>query len=268
MVNPALAADARSALGTYLGLLDTALPGASHGIYLTGSAALGDWRSRRSDLDILTVTTCHLDDSDLDALAGLHAKAAGRPYLDAIYAHRDGLGQDPRRGSPAIPYTVDGVFHRAGYRPDPVLWATLDRHGLTVRGPAAADLGVSPDPQWLRDWNLGNLSSYWRPWAASARARLADRDPNSPLPADVVAWAVLGPGRLHYTIVTGGIISKTAAADYTAQHFPGHAELSARTKAWRLGDEASTFTTADGLAACDLIDAIIDDTAQLQRVLQ
>jgi hypothetical protein len=54
-------------------------------------------------------------------------------------------------------------------------------------------------------------------------------------------------------------MSKTAAADYTTKLFPEYAALLARAKAWRLGDDTQRFTTADGLAGCDLIDAVIDD---------
>jgi hypothetical protein len=123
-----------------------------------------------------------------------------------------------------------------------------------VRGPAAAELGAEPDPRWLRDWNLDNIDSYWRRRAAYMR---------TPVPASVVAWRALGPGRLHHTIANGGIISKTAAVDYTAGRFPAHDTLLAHARAWRLGDDTVTFTAADGLAACDLVDAVAEDTARL-----
>jgi hypothetical protein len=251
---------ARVALDEYLAALDDALPGIARGIYVTGSAVLGDWRPERSDLDILTVTERRLDDGELTALETLHAGIPGRPYRDAIYIPAEAIGARP---APAdrYPNAVDGVFHRARHRPDPVLWATLDRHGLTVRGPEAHSLGADPGEAWLRDWNHGNLESYWRPWAANARGDIAGRDPGSLLPGGVVPWAALGPGRLHATITTGEIISKTAAADYTAKLLPEHGELLARAKAYRLGDNGETFTIADGYAACDLIDAVVHDAA-------
>lgn len=222
---------ARPALDEYLALLDTVLPGAW--VYLTGSAVLGDWRPGRSDLDILTVTPCPLDEAGLDA-----------------------IGARPQPDGPGGPQVIDGVFSRSGYQPDPVLWATLDPHGLTVRGPDAASLGVAPDLRWLREWNAGNLTSYWRPWAAGARTRLNEMALDAVLPAEVVAWGALGPGRLHCTIATGRIISKTAAADYTAEHFPGYDSPLARARAWRLGDDTITFTGADGRACCELVSTV------------
>jgi hypothetical protein len=78
----------------------------------------------------------------LDALAALHAGAAGRPHLDALYVHSDEIGKAAQADGPGIPHTVDGVFHRAGLHPDPVLWATLDRHGLTAYGTPASRTGL------------------------------------------------------------------------------------------------------------------------------
>lgn len=260
---PPLDATARAAIGRYLDLLTPALGGAPEGVYLTGSAALGDWLPDRSDLDILTVTGRPLGDDDLDALAALHAGAADRPYLDAIYVSPADVGQRLPPGHAGVPHAIDGTFRRGGYLPDPVLWATLDRYGLTFRGRTAGDLGAAPDPAWLREWNLGNLESYWLPWASGARVRLAARDPDVPLSAEVVTFALLGPGRLHYTIATGGLLAKTAAADYTARRFPDHAELLARAKAWRLGDDTVQFMVSDAHAACDLIDAVAADASAI-----
>lgn len=257
--------DAQSALDEYLAQLDAALSGAYQGVYLTGSAALGDWRPHRSDLDILVVTARQLGDAEVDTLAAVHAKLPDRPYRDAMYVPRDALGRRPEPDAPGFPHAVDGVFHQDGYRPDPVLWETLHRHGVTVRGTPAAELGAAPDADWLRAWNLGNLASYWKPLAGQVRQLLAEQDPALPLPPYSVVWGLLGPGRLHCTIATGEIISKTASADYTARLLPEFAELLARAKAWRLGaqDDAVAFTIADGYAGCELIDAVIADAAKL-----
>jgi hypothetical protein len=73
----------------------------------------------------------------------------------------------------------------------------------------------------------------------------------------------LGPGRLHHTVATGGIISKTASADYTARLFPEFAGLLARAKAWRHGDDSVTFTRTDALATLDLVEAVAADAARL-----
>ena len=246
------------AIDTYLDLLDTAIPGGYTGVYVTGSAAIGDWRPDRSDLDILTLTTDPPSDEALDALNTAHRSVAGqKPQLDAIYLPVASVGQ--RLDGDGVPHVIDGVFRRDGYLPDPVLWAIFDRNGVTVRGPAASSFHAGPDPEWLREWNIGNLNSYWHNWSVDARGKLVTRDPASPISSYVACFALLGPGRLHHTIATGEILTKTAAADYTAERFPAYAELLGRAKEWRLGDESVTFDTTDGLAICDLIDAVIAD---------
>jgi hypothetical protein len=210
----ALPREARAAADEYLAALDAALPRIARGIYVTGSAVLGDWQPRRSDLDILTVTERRLTDADIGALEALHAGLPGRPYRDAMYIPAEAVGSaGPEDPVGRYPSAVDGVFHRARYRPDPVL---------------------------------------------------AAHDPGGPLPGDAVAWGALGPGRLHATITTGEIISKTAAADYTATLLPRYGALLARVKAFRLGADGERFTIADGFAGCDLIDAVVNDAAALR----
>jgi hypothetical protein len=254
-----LPAEAEAPLEEYLTALDGALADRVTGVYLTGSAALGDWRPGRSNLDIVVVTGEVLGESGIAALEELHAMVGGRPYRDAIYVPADAVGT--RQGDIVFPATVDGFFHREGHRPEPVLWATLHRHGLTLRGPEASGLVADPDSGWLRDFSRNNLESYWRPWAANGRRGLTSQNPSRPLDASRVVWAALGPGRLHATIATGKIISKTAAAAYTAKLLPQFDRLLERAKAHRLGDESVPFTVADGLAVCDLIDAVANDAA-------
>ena len=86
---------AADALREYLAALDAALPGIARGIYLTGSAALGDWRPGRSDLGILTVTDGRPGDAEVAALEALHAGLPGRPYRDAVYIPADAVGVPP-----------------------------------------------------------------------------------------------------------------------------------------------------------------------------
>jgi predicted nucleotidyltransferase len=249
---------AQSAVDRYTGLLNATLPGVVSGIYLTGSIALGDWRPERSDLDILVVTSRALGPADLAALAGLHARLAERPFPDAIYAGHDDVGRAAAAGSPGLPHAVDGNFQSDGYLADPVLWATLDRRGVTVLGPSAASLGAGPDPAWLRAWNLGNLASYWRPWAAGLRGWAGRQEPGQPLGAAAAMHGLLGPGRLHYTITTGGLLAKTDSAEYTDKLVPGYGELLGRAREGRLGGDTVEFTARDAFAMSDLIEAVAD----------
>ena len=73
-----------------------------------------------------------------------------------------------------------------------------------------------------------------------------------------MVWAVLGPARLHYTLATGEVTSKSGAGRYAIEHFPAWAELTRRAVDWRNGRDVR-FVTADGLAAAAMVGAVIED---------
>ncbi|MBR7835056.1 nucleotidyltransferase domain-containing protein [Actinospica durhamensis] len=252
-------------LDTYLAELDRVLPAAAvAGVYLVGSTALGDYRPGMSDLDILTLTQRHLSDDELEALDGMHRRLekGTQPHLDAEYLPCESLGRQHEEGSPGHAHVVEGQFHRGGHGQELIVWATLDQRGITLRGPEAASWNAAPDADALRAWNLENLEVYWRAgFGQRAREVLQERDPDSELSATWAIWTATGPGRLHHTIATGEIISKTAAADYAAELFPAYAPILARAKASRLGDESASFVARDGLALTDPVDEICDDAA-------
>jgi hypothetical protein len=236
-------------------------PSAVAGVYLIGSAALGDYRPGKSDLDILTLTAQPLSDDELAALESMHRELGSgtQPHLDAAYLTRGCVGRLPEQDAPGHAYVVEGQFHRGVHDQALVAWATLDQHGITLLGPEAKSWNAAQ----FRAWNLDNLHSYWRAnFAGQARAVLQERDPDSELSASMAVWVATGPGRLHRTIVTGEIISKTAAADYTAEVFPAYAPILMRAKASRLGDDSVGFVARDGLALADLVEELCDDATR------
>jgi predicted nucleotidyltransferase len=253
-----------SAAERYLTALDTTLaPDMVRGVYVVGSAALGSWRPGRSDLDVLVVLDRPLTAPDVAMVREMHAELEATrsdgPHSDGLYVTPDLLGA---RSEATVPFSVDGVFQPDGHTTDPVLWALLDQNGITLRGPKASELKVAPDPAWLREWNHGNLESYWRTHAGY-RPRLAEQDPDSLIDPYLLAWEATGPGRLHATIATGKIISKEASADYTAELFPEYADLCAKAKAYRLGDETVTCTAAEALRVIDLVEAVCNSAKEL-----
>ena len=256
-----LPAGLRPVVATYLGAVHAALTGDVRAVIVTGSAAQDDWCPGRSDLDVVVVTGAAGAGPHLAALTSTHRRVAAEQAvgIDAVYMPAAVLGQRPLRGAPARAVKINGVDDPLPSIPDPVLWAMIHRHGVAVRGPAPATICPEPEASWLREWNSTNLHQYWRPWAERARRHLRSLDRAAVQPAEGVAWGLLGPGRLHCTIQTGAVISKTAAADYTGGRFPAWAGLLERAKRWRAGDDGQAFSAADGLATCALIDAIVQD---------
>lgn len=243
----------------YLAAVDHALPGLVDALYLTGSVALGGYQPGLSDVDTLIVTSRTLTTADLATLAAVHAGMPDAPHLDGVYLDQAQLAAQPD-DRPVVPFVVNGEFRtdrRCGEL-NPVLWLTLRRYGLSVRGPAIADLRLRDDPNALRRWNLDNLREYWQPLAAEVRNELSGRADDTPVDPEGVAWMVLGPPRLHHTLAHTDIITKPAAGAYLADTFPAYAPLADRAVRWRAGDPV-TFTAADLLASAASTDDVAAD---------
>ena len=144
-------------------------------------------------------------------------------------------------------------------------WTTLARHGVAVRGPEPAALGLDPEPGRLRQWNLDNLAAYWVPWAQATRRRPGLRWRASP--GWSTAWGVLGAPRLHHTIATGDVISKEAAGEWAkATLDPRHHAIVDEGLAWWRGqpaDPAFADVATRARATADLVLATADDAARL-----
>ncbi|MFB9238273.1 nucleotidyltransferase domain-containing protein [Plantactinospora siamensis] len=241
----------------YLASVDAALPGFVRRLYLVGSVALGAWQPPHSDVDTIIVTGRPAGAAELTALAEVHGKLSGRPHLDGVYLAETAFAARPMNREVA-PFLVDGELHtdRPCGELTPVIWLLLRRYGIPVRGPAVT--GPEPDEAAVRQYNLDNLRDYWQPLAGQIRAYATDQPPGDPVDAAGVAWTILGPPRLHYTLATGDITTKSEAAAYLAAEFPRWTELAGRAARWRTG-AAEAFTVADLAAAADAVDAVTDD---------
>jgi hypothetical protein len=243
----------------YLARVDAALPGFVRGLYVVGSAALGAWQPGRSDVDAIILTSRPAGDGDLAVLAELHAGMPASPHFDGVYLE-PALAQVWPTDRPVVPFVVNGTFttDRPCGELTPVVWLTLQRYGIAVRGPRAGELGVRVDGEALRRYNLDNLRDYWQPLIADLPAAVAQTAPGDEADAGSVAWLVLGPARLHYTLAHGDITSKAGAAAYLAGLLPEYAGLAGRAVRWRAGEPVA-FTVADLRAAGDSVHAVADD---------
>ncbi|MCW3816395.1 DUF4111 domain-containing protein [Micromonospora sp. DR5-3] len=244
---------------SYLQAVDRALPGYVRSLYVVGSAALGAWQAGASDVDVVIMTARPASGADLAQLAAIHADLPRSPHFDGVYLE-PALAQSWPADRRAVPFVVNGEFttDKPCGELTPVLWLTLQRYGIPVRGPAVAELGVRVDPEQLRRYNLDNLREYWQSLVATFPAKLAGVGPDAVVDAGIVAWFALGPARLHYTLAHGDIISKAAAGDYLAQLLPEYADLAHRAVRWRAG-ETERFTAADLVTAGGSVNAVADD---------
>ena len=243
--------------GAYLKAVDDSLPGFVDKLYVVGSTALGAWQPGHSDIDTVIMTSREISADDLAALREVHAAMPASPKFDGVYLSPSAGWPDDR---PVTPFVVNGEFTTG--RPcgelTPVLWLTLQRYGIPVRGPAVDELGVRVDLAALRAYNLDNLRSYWQAQVEQIRLYAASADPAGEMDASSVTWMALGPARLHYTLAKTDIISKSASAEYIKPLFPSYGSLLDRAVRWRAG-EPETFTIADLAASADLTDEIAAD---------
>lgn len=221
----------------YQAALDASQPGLLAGLYLVGSIALDDFQAGRSDIDFVAVTTRPVDVGDVAPIHAALARAHRRPFFDGVYVTAEELRAlpDGRGSGVAVIEGVPSGDSRAERQP--VTWLTLFRHGVTLRGPAPADLAIAADPAAARIYSRRNLAEYWQPWIVSHR-RLFSLGGGHGLTAEAVAWSVLGLSRLHALIVAGGVMSKTGAGLYAREIFPQHRVVIDCALAHRRGERA------------------------------
>lgn len=254
----------------YLAVADRLLPGRIRGFYLVGSAALGAWRPDLSDIDFIAVVEGEVP---LRRLRALHV-------LGNLTAAVRAAG----RADPAIPGTVNGAFVAAddlgkpvttirplashsgrtfqvgrGFDVNPVMWKVLRDNGIPVRGPEPGLLGLDPEPQRLREWNLGQLRGHWRSWGEQLLSGRVRTKPFVPAHRAAVA-RVLGPPRLHHTIVTGEVISKEAAGEYALDTFGGRWEALVRTALAHRAGQPGVLEPGEAIrAAGEFTSAVVED---------
>jgi hypothetical protein len=256
-----LPAEVQGAVDAYVRELDASAPGLADGVYVVGSVALGDYQPSISDVDLVTLCSDVPTSAELQALGGLHR--ASRPTVDALYATRADLRRDPSALS--LPGSVDGVFRDVdAFETNPVVWRTLATRAHAVRGTALADGDVWFDAGALRRWNLANLDTYWSEWVQ--RARTQDGAEARVRHEYGLQWLVLGVPRLHFTIATLDVTSKTDAGRYALGVVPAQWRVVVETAIALRADRSASLPAPPQTLWSDAIDVstwLIDDAHQL-----
>lgn len=228
-------------LARFLAAVQAALGPRFVGMYLSGSLALGDFDPKSSDIDLVVVVegiagSGALADEDVAALRAMHAAFDGGSSpaskgwagkLEVIYVTREAV-RHPRLDNTPYPQ----VEKESGFFVDRLEdgWLahcyTVREHGVVVAGPEPATLFAAVDPDALRRtvaripeiWlNQAHNDPSWLEWLRSR--------PNQ-------SFVTLTLCRLLYTLETGAVASKPAAARWAQETLGGRwAELIERAQA-------------------------------------
>jgi Aminoglycoside adenylyltransferase, C-terminal domain len=237
------------------------------------------FRLGRSDVDFVALVDGDLRPAELRRLRAVHLGCWSSALVydvvlrrrwplvcNGIYLRAGDLARSPLEVTPLAGH-VAGRFRtaaREGFDVNPVTWHSLASYGVALRGPARGEVQVHTDHRELRAWVLANLNGYWRRWAE--RTRRGGWSTAGVPARRLAARGVLGAPRLHYTLTTGEIASKEAAARYTLDVFDPR---------WRsLIDDAIAYWRSEPppaqyrhhhrrRAAADFVDCVIDAADQL-----
>jgi hypothetical protein len=245
----------------HLAALDATAPGLVASLYLTGSVALGDYQPGRSDIDFMAFTTRPVTEPGVvEVLAAMHESLPGGGVkYDGNYVAEARLPTVPDDEPPA-PHVVNGEFRATepNHALTPATWTEFSRYGIAVRGPQAASLGIEIPRDRLSDWTLGNLNGYWRDHASRGLDHARTMAAGAAVDGYLVSWVTLGAARLHYSLATGDITSKSAAGRYAVERFPAFTDVVNAALAWR-ATGSGEYTVADWCRGAELTLAIVAD---------
>ncbi len=255
----------RQRIGAYLRLMADEGAGFLRGLYLLGSVALDDYQEGRSDIDFVALVSGPLDAADTGRLVRVHeaTRRLQGPPFDGFYIEPAHLHRVPQAEHHAS-FSLDGTFHADAvcFETNPVTWLLLSRHGIAVRGPAPASLGIAADPSALRRFQIGNLRDYWTGWIANRAAALSRVSPDDSVNASILAWGVLGVARIAYTLATGGIVSKTGAGLWALEAYASDWHPTIRNALAARRGEIDTVPVHGMSCALDFMRQLIADILQ------
>jgi hypothetical protein len=219
------------------------------GMYLHGSLASGDFDPQRSDIDFVVITAGQLPDASISALADLHLRLidSGLSWatkLEGTYLPQQAL----RRYTPSdalYPSLNEASFYMGRHGSDWVIQSHILREqGIVLAGPDPHSLIDPVAPDDLRQATRELLREWWAPMLHDSARLRSD---------DYQAYAILTMCRALYTLETGAIASKPAAARWAQAALSEPRSVSIeRALAWRPGMPLDMLDETLDLIQCAL----------------
>jgi hypothetical protein len=216
-----LPAAVQVAAQTHIAMLEAALPGLLLSYYVTGSAALGDFRAGASDVDFIALTSRRPAPTEIGKLKAVHTQLNRK----SLFAGLDGIyitGEDLEGSAEAQCPRFNGGKYLCLKKFDtgsPDAWV-LKQYSVCLLGRKPEDLPFDVDWERLSLGMLANLEAYWRRWARGCRGMRPVLAFGLYLRPAMVEWGVLGISRLYFSLRERDVASKTGAGEYALQKLP------------------------------------------------
>jgi hypothetical protein len=203
----------------YTSRLIALLPSRVEGIYLTGSTALGDYYSKKSDIDFLTLLKEAPSTTMLKKIGDIHhdiETTYHHPKLNGYYLTMNGI---KTRQASFPSFFKNKMYFDKPFELDRLTlyeWETSSYH---IQGTPVENLNINVEVKDVLIQLHENVNSYWTSWiqkhsSFGYKALLLMLFPR------LSEWGILGVARQLYTLNTGKITSKLNAGIEFLENLP------------------------------------------------
>jgi predicted nucleotidyltransferase len=215
------------------------------GVYLTGSAVLGDWHYGKSDIDFTVVIHDLISKANI-AMLKKQIKLLESKYpkvkLEIQYVPVSILGKRREEAEPILAYH-DKKYNLSYFNFNPVTWYSLKKYGAVIWGKPVDELNIKVTEDELCSYVYENVNTYWAAWTSSAANIFSTKGVLS-FTDWAVEWCVCGLSRMYYTLHEKDIISKGGAVEYMLNRSPSeYQKILKEAKAIRSGNGQKLYSS-------------------------
>jgi hypothetical protein len=203
----------------YISQLNSIIPQNIVGVYLTGSVSLGDYYTRKSDIDFITVTLNEPAKDAIHQLKNIHQlieKKHNNPKLNGYYITTKGIINNIT--------TFPSFFKNKMYTQRPFELKNFSLFELKFFSYHAYGLPVIELPINVQLEDVikelhDNINDYWTTWVQK-HSTINFNQVLLILFPRLTEWGLLGVARQLYTLNTGSVTSKLLAGSYYLERVP------------------------------------------------
>lgn len=197
----------------YVWQLNKTNPGNVAGVCLTGSVALGDYYTNKSDIDFITIMHAEPTKDLLLRLKRIHRSIERRhhhPKLNGYYVTMAGISNN-NRTFPS--FFRNKLYAQRAFDLRNFSLFELKFFSLGICGLPVDELPISVEFEAVAKELHDNINSYWATWVHNHSEISLGRMLLILFPR-LMEWGVLGVARQLYTLTTGSVVSKLEAGSY------------------------------------------------------